>query len=61
MRRNCETAITGRSATRHVVLMLGVKSFATGVTMIALTVRVHSDGAIPLRRKFVCGCNFEAF
>jgi len=51
VRRNGETAVGGQYATRRVVLMLGVELSATGVSLTALTERVHSDGAIPPRRK----------
>jgi len=50
-RRNGDTAIGGRYATRCVVLTLGAEQSATGVSLTALTERVHSDGAIPPGRK----------
>jgi len=37
--------------TRRVVLTPGAESSATGVSLTALTERVHSDGAIPPGRK----------
>ena len=48
--RHCKTAIGGRYATRRVVLMPGAELFATGVSLTALTERIHSDGAIPSGR-----------
>jgi hypothetical protein len=50
-RRNGETAIEGRYAMRRVVLTQGTEKSATGVSLTALTERVHSDAAIPPRRK----------
>jgi len=44
-------AIGGRYATRRVVLTPGADSSTTGVSLMALTERVHSDGAIPPGRK----------
>jgi len=52
VRRNGETAIGGWSATRHVVLRLGAKWSATGVSLMALTELIHSDGAIPSAWKY---------
>jgi hypothetical protein len=37
MRRNGETAIRGRYGTRRVELTPGAESFATGVSLMALT------------------------
>jgi hypothetical protein len=46
VRRIGEAAMGGRFATRWVVLMLGTVEAATGMSLMALTDRVHSDGAI---------------
>ena len=51
MRRNSETAIGGRYATRRVILAAGPEESATGVSLTALTEHVHSVGAIPPGRK----------
>jgi len=53
MRRDSETAIGGRYTTRRVVLTPGAEYSATGVSLTALTERVHSDGAIPSKRNIV--------
>jgi len=52
MRRNGETLIRGRYGTRHVELTPGTKLSATWVSLMALTERVHSDGAIPPGRRY---------
>jgi len=52
VRRNAETAMGGRYATRRVVLTAGVELAATAMSLTALTDHVHSDGAIPP------GCNY---
>jgi hypothetical protein len=51
--RTVETAMGGRYAIRPVVLTLGAESAATGVSLMALTERVHSDGARPSGRKYL--------
>jgi len=52
VRTNYETATGGRYATRLMVLAPGAESAATGMSLTALTDRVHSDGAIPPRWKW---------
>jgi len=51
-RRNGETEIGGRYAMRRVVLRPGMELSAPGVSLTALTERLHSDGAIPPGRKY---------
>jgi hypothetical protein len=46
-RRNCETAMAGRCVTRRMVLPPGAEQAATGMSLMALTDRVHSNGANP--------------
>jgi hypothetical protein len=38
---------------QRIVLTLGMEESATGVSLTAVTERVHSDGAIPLERNIV--------
>jgi len=51
-RRNGETAIGMRYAMQRLVLWPRAEYSATGVSLTALTERVHSDGAIPPGRKY---------
>jgi hypothetical protein len=54
VRRNGETAIGGRYATRRMVLTPGVEQSATGVSLPALTECVHSDpGSLTKRKCFL--------
>jgi hypothetical protein len=52
MRSNGESAIRGRCGTRRVELTPVAEYSATAVSLTALTERIHSDGAVPPRRKY---------
>jgi hypothetical protein len=45
-RRNGKTAMVERYASQRVVLTAGTAQTATGMSLMVLTHRVHSDGAI---------------